>query len=365
MHKHRKELAITGLILMAAAGMWLYWKEGMPQESPAQTEAFIQKYMTNPNGTLATYLQEGSSTNPEIAAGRESLSESLGLWMQYAVLKKDKTLFRQNARVLEHYFLTPQHYLAWKLEPDGSSNIHTNALGDDLRVIGALLKAEQLWGMSSDREKAGTLTGTLLSSALVNGYMTDFHDFDRGESAQELSLVYIDSDALQLMQKAQLIDHAFYSKHIQLLENMPDDGAFYPKSFNVHNGQYTYDDSVNLIDQFLVGIHAAEIGREPEPLISFLKKEWSRSHKLYGRYDRATRASSVEYESPSVYGLAVQLALEANDKVWAGELYKHMLSLRDGNTEYPGGYVFDGDTHIFDNLLPLLAVEQWIKYSQK
>jgi len=281
------------------------------------------------------------------------------------VLKKDKTLFHQSSGVLEHYFLTPQHYLSWKLEPDGSSNTHTNALGDDLRVIGVLLKAEQLWGVSSDREKAGTLTGTLLSSALVNGYMTDFHDFARGESAQELSLAYIDSDALQQMQKAQLIDHAFYSKHIQLLENMPDDGAFYPKSFNVHNGQYTYDDSVNLIDQLLVGIHAAEIGREPEPLISFLKKEWSRSHKLYGRYDRALRTSSVEYESPSVYGLVVQLALEAKDKVWAGELYRHMLSLRDGDPEYPGGYVFDGNTHIFDNLLPLLAAEQWIKHSQK
>ncbi|WP_237391982.1 glycosyl hydrolase [Paenibacillus dendrobii] len=350
---------ITGIFLIGVTGFWLYGRDRQSEVSPIKTEAFIQKFMVNPNGTLATYLQSGSSANPEIAAGREALSESMGFWMQYALLKQDQGLFEQSYEALKRYFLTPQHYLAWKLAPDGTTNVHTNALGDDLRIIGALLKAEQLWGTAENRGLAEELTGTLVTSATVKGYWTDFHDFSRNESAQVLSLAYIDSDALNQLRQAQLIEPAFYNRHIRLLENMPNDGAFYPKSFDVMNRQYAYDDSVNLIDQLLVGLHAAEIGRRPEPLMDFLKKEWGHSHKLFGRYDRSSRESSVDYESPSVYGLAVQLALRVGDQDWAGELYKHMLSLHDGERQYNGGYVFNGNTHIFDNLLPLLATQLW------
>ena len=55
----------------------------MNESSP--TVSFVQDHMTNPNGTIATYLQDATSERADIVAGREALSESLGLWMQYAV----------------------------------------------------------------------------------------------------------------------------------------------------------------------------------------------------------------------------------------------------------------------------------------
>ncbi|MGN7359060.1 glycosyl hydrolase [Paenibacillus sp. SAF-054] len=365
MNRHRASRWLAGLLLVSAAGFWLYKEVRPHQPSPLQTEAFIKQYMTNTNGTLATYLQSGKASDPEIAAGREALSESLGFWMQHTLIQQDRGSFRQNFAILKEYFVTPQHYVAWKLEPDGTSGMHTNALGDDLRIIGALIEAGRLWEEPDVAGMAELLTKTLISSAQVNGYLTDFHDFANRTSAQTLSLAYIDSDALMQMRDARLIDEPFFGRMMQVLANMPDDGSFYPKSFNVMTGQYKYEHSVNLIDQLLVGIHAAESGRRPEPLLSFLKKEWERGHKLYGQYDRTSRSKSVDYESPSVYGLAVQLALQNGDTAWAKELYRHLLTLRDGDSQYPGGYVFSNNTHIFDNLLPLIAGECVQNISQK
>ncbi|MEC0371000.1 glycosyl hydrolase [Paenibacillus chibensis] len=365
MNKKRMSIVIAGLLLLAGTGFWLTGKDREPDRTPLQTEWFIRKDMTNPNGTLATYLQSASSKNPDIVAGREALSESMGFWLQYAVLKGDKELFRDSFGVLERSFIAPQQYAAWKLKPDGTSDVHTNALGDDLRLIGALLEAGRLWGIDEYGQMAGRLTRTLVSSTLVNGYLTDFHDFLSDDSAQILSLAYIDSGGMKQMREAGLIQESFLNRHMQLLAEMPDDGAFYPKSYNVRTGTYAYDKAVNLIDQLLVGIHAQESGRKPQALLTFLKKEWSSRHQLHGRYDRVSRTSSAAYESPSVYGLAVQLALATGDTAWAGEMYHHMLSFRDADPRYPGGYVFQGNTHVFDNLLPLVAGEFWMKYSQK
>ncbi|WP_409344029.1 hypothetical protein [Paenibacillus sp. MBLB4367] len=67
----------------------------------------------------------------------------------------------------------------------------------------------------------------------------------------------------------------------------------------------------------------------------------------------------MPYESPSVYGLAILLALRVNDKGWAEQLVKQMLTLRDQDPSYAGGYVFGGNTHIFDNLFALLGETAW------
>lgn len=101
--------------------------------------------MTNPNGTLATYLQEAQSVNPELAAGREALSESLGFWMQAALESRDLVAFEKSYDILARYFTVDGHYIVWKLNPEVGADVSTNALGDDLRIIGALLEGARIW----------------------------------------------------------------------------------------------------------------------------------------------------------------------------------------------------------------------------
>lgn len=343
-------LALTGIVFIAYSII-------QSKENPGVTTAFIEEYMTNDNGTIATYLKPASSEHPDIVAGREALSESLGLWMQYAVLSDDRSRFDDSVQLLTTYFLYQEQepYIRWKLRPDGESEVTTNALGDDFRILDALLKAFKRWGDEEYLQLAKEIGSTLQASAQTQGYFVDYHDFERNESAAMLSLVYADISALREMQNNGILSRQEYEQYQDLLSQMPSDGVFYPKTYQISSGQYKYDASVNLIDQLIVGIHLAEMDQRPKELIQFLKGEFQQNQQLVGRYNRKTRKPDAAYESPAVYGLAIILALKTNDLPWARQLHDRMIQFRGQDPAYPGGYVFDGDTHAFDNLFPVLA----------
>lgn len=343
-------------IVVSFLGIFIIWFAlSSDKEKPSLTEQFIEQHMRNENGTWATYLQEAPAVDQNIVAGREALSESLGLWMQYAVLQQDQLKLNESLDILETYFLSPQKYIYWKLHPSGQSNVSTNALGDDLRIVDSLLKAYAMWKDEKYFNVAKDIASTLRSDVWRDGYFVDFHDFKQNDSSDTLSLVYVDLSALKGMLNNSLISDSVYEQHKNLLLQMPSDGVFYPKAFKVQSKQYTYDESVNLVDQLIVGIHLTEAGQQPAELLQFLKHEFKQRHQLMGRYDRATRVPDVTYESPAVYGFAMLLALQCDDVKWAEQLQKRMLSFRDQDKAYPGGYVFDNNTHFFDNLFPLLA----------
>ncbi len=325
-------------------------------EGKESTKSFIAKKMTNPNGTLATYLREAESANPELAAGREALSESLGFWMQAALAGNDRAAFEKGFETLNRYFTADRNYIAWKLSPEGNAEVGTNALGDDLRIIGALLEGAGKWkGHPEWKTKAKSLTETLLLHSQKNGYLVDFYDFSREEAPDTLALAYVDLSTLKRLVQEEVLHEETYRRYHTLLQEMPDDGVFYPKSYNVVTGEYTYDASVNLIDQLMAAIHAGKTNRDQRALHQFLKQKFKQTGKLFGQYRRAERTEAVKYESPSVYGLAIQFALQQGDRPFAEQLYKRMLTLRGRDARYPGGYVYEANTHIFDNLLPLLG----------
>ncbi|UUZ81105.1 hypothetical protein LJK88_41370 [Paenibacillus sp. P26] len=350
--RNKIALAITCIGIGMVVAIIL--KEVHARNSTSSTQYFIERYMTNPNGTLASHLKDEASGNPNFGVGREALSESLGIWMQYAVEKKNQELFKKSYDLLKSKFLSPQGYIIWKLQPDGQSKVSTNALGDDFRMIDALLKAYDIWKQEEYVSTAKEVSTTLLS-VRNRGYFTDFHDFSINYSSNALSLVYVDTVAMQSMVQKKLIDQTIYDRHMELLKNMPVDGVFYPKLFDTNAGQYLFDEDVNLIDQLIVEIHRVELGIKTDRLIPFLKNEWDQNHQLMGRYNRKSQKAVVPYESPSVYGLAVLLALKLNDLAWAQQLNSQMLSFRDKDLSFKGGYVFDQNTNIFDNLIPLLA----------
>lgn len=350
----RKAVWIGLCILLGAAlgiGGWLTRAGG-----ENLTKRFIMTHMTNPNGTLATYLQGADSVVPELAAGREALSESLGFWMQAALASDDLAEFERSYEQLVQYFIASEpRYIAWKLSGEGEAQVSTNALGDDLRIIGALLEGARKWEEHPEWiETARQLTNTLLSRSEKNGYLVDFYDFARAEAPDTLSLAYVDLPVLEALMQAGLLDKEAYGRYHALLQDMPDDGVFFPKSYNVVSGEYTYVSEVNMIDQLLVAIYAGETTKA-QSLHSFLKREYEQTGMVAGQYRRADRTAAVDYESSSVYGLAIVYSLQQGDPVFANKLYEQMQRLRGQDERYPGGYVFEGNTHIFDNLLPLLG----------
>jgi hypothetical protein len=322
------------------------------------TEQFVRTYMINPSGTIASYLQDAPSTDPNVVAGREALSESLGLWLEYGIVMKDQKLFAEMTEQLRSKFMSPLGHIYWKLDKNGISHVTTNALGDDLRIVRTLLQAYELWNDQADLQLAKKLTTYLMDKTRLEGYLVDFYDEANHYYSPTLSLVYVDVDAFKLMKKHQLMNSDDYDKYIAILEHMPKGTLFYPKLYEIQSGKYTYDEKVNLIDQLIVALHLGETGMDNKPLLQFLQEQYAQHHKIYGAYDRHTLQPSVQYESPAVYALAILLALQQNDTEWAEKWHKRMLYFQTQHGKYAGGYVFDNNTHAFDNLFPLLAEAQ-------
>ncbi|WP_018751764.1 hypothetical protein [Paenibacillus sanguinis] len=358
----RKGLWLLFLIIIIVAVMFEGRRSYFAlQASP--TEQFIKRHMMNANGTLATFLQEGVSDTPEIPAGREALSESLGLWMQYAVLKDDKALFESGYETLKQWFVAPEGYIAWKLTEDGQSMVHTNALVDDFRIIEALYEATYKWNREAYGTLADQLSSTVTDFLLREGTFVDYYDFSLQDSGSNISLSYLNMPAMAHMVYSGELAQSVYQRHKALLKDMPNDGRFYPKSYDPVANRYTYDDTINLIDQLLVALNVVDNGGDPAPLFTFIQTEFTQRQQIMGRYSRAGQPVAP-YESPAVYGLSILLALRLNDVEFASQLYDRMLKFRGQDHTYPGGYVFDRNTHLFDNLYPLIAEQQLLEQTR-
>lgn len=320
-----------------------------------KTETFIAAYMTNPNGTLATYLADNPGTSPDMAHGREALSEALGLWLLYAVEKDDKDLFEKHYTVLKQYFVTPQGFVYWKLTPAGIAEVSTNALVDDLRIVDSLLAADRKWGNAEWKETALTIGRFLASHLVKNGMLVDFFDQKFNNSPDTLTLSYLDLPSLDRLGTAGILPASVLQQAYLVIGQSPSDGVFYPKSYDVRTRQYQYDSTVNLIDQLLVALQLRHSGMPSSNLIAFLKQEFAQKGMINGTYDRQFRLAKGAFESPAVYALLIIYCIETGDRQFAVSLYERMAAFRQTSGTYQGGYVSGSNTHIFDNLYPQIA----------
>ncbi|MFJ8246243.1 glycosyl hydrolase family 8 [Peribacillus asahii] len=321
------------------------------------TERFIKEFLMERNGLIHTNLKN-TDADVSVPAGEDSLSESLGLWMTYSIEKGDTALFAQSYQALESFFLTNDDVIAWKIEENGQQQVTTNALIDDLRIIGALLDASERWDASQYKQTALQIGEAVVKHNQYNGYLTDFYDGNTNQTSNSITLSYMDMDTIQ-----KLYDYGVVPKHVftqmsNLAEEIPDNQIFYPLSYRIVDQQFVYADEVHMIDQLYIAYHQAIQGHVSQPFLLFLKKEIEKGH-IYGRYIRNTAEPAVSFESPALYGLAIMYCLEIGEKETAMKIYDRMqqFKIQDKTNHYVGGFVdmSTGDTHIFDNLFPLLA----------
>ncbi|CAM4375009.1 hypothetical protein [Paenibacillus tarimensis] len=327
------------------------------------TETFIQSHMYNSNGTIATRLSSTqSSSDPNMAGGRESLSESLGLWMTYAVLKNDAALFKSGFDQLQRNYLSTSGLVYWKLSADGTSGVTTNALIDDHKIIDALYSANQKWGNPEYKLLADKLSTYSRMNNGRNGLFTDYYDENSGYVSESVTLSYIVPTALKRMYNARQIDKSVMNQNLNLLKTMPTDGTFFPKNYNIKTKQFTYDSTVNMIDQMYIALHRAQNGLASPALYKLVKKDFYAYKYLVAGYNRASAAPSVTFECPALYGLTIMYALETGDRSFALDLYNRMIVWRvnDPQDSMYGGYVSGGDSYSFDNLYALLAEQALI-----
>lgn len=338
-----------------------------PEVPEGKTEEFIHQWLKNDNGTIATYIQDSGEVDEDLVQGRETLAETVGLWMFYSLKEDDQALFDEAYDQLEDYFLERDGFVNWKLTENGRSEVSTNALIDDIRIMDALLIASERWEDDQYTETARSISEYLTANNINNGIYTDFYEREDEYASADITLAYIDIQAMNHMADHGLLDAGAVEETANVLREAPLDNGFYPMSYNVEEDSYSFDDNVNIIDQAITAYHHAQAGNPSEEFLGFIRGEMNDRGLVHGMYDRETRNPTVSYQSPAVYGYLILYTLEAGEEDLAQAIYEQMkeFQITDEDSQYYGGYsIDDGDTHIFDNLVPLLA-EQEIKMNEE
>lgn len=330
--------------------------------APNPTEQFVQQHFINDNGTMATYIHETAQQDADFVKGREALSETLGLWMEYAVLMEDKVMFADAFAVLQTYFLEEEGFIHWKLLENGKSEVSANALVDDLRIIRALLEADALWPHQAYHSTAINISDYLAVHHMTAGIWTDFYDEKYDQPSEKLTLSYVEPEALGQMHGRKMLPADVYNRMMELLIELPKEEVFFPKFYHAQEKTYTFDEEVNMIDQALVALNLAKADVSTEQFQVFLWQEIEDKRKIYGKYERKSMRADADYESPAVYGFLILYSLEIRDEALTKRLYNCMKLLQNRNGKYEGAYaVAAGNTHIFDQLVPLLAETQMVQ----
>jgi hypothetical protein len=246
--------------------------------------------------------------------------------------------------------------VSWKIDRNKASG--TNALIDDFRIMGCLNEAASLWG-NSEYGKTAVQIGKALEKYNTNdGYFTDYYDAASHAASKTVTLSYVSPGALQMLREQGIIDEKTENRNLDVLNLAPLKNGFLPKSFNTETKEYKYDSEVNVIDQLYAAVNLKRGDDKAAALSKWIINEFKSRGQLYGRYSADTKEPAVQYESPSVYALAVLFLTEQKaDPAVIKPLYERMTSFETLETLKPdyGGYMSGGDTHSFDNLLPLLA----------
>lgn len=209
---------------------------------------------------------------------------------------------------------------------------------------------------------ADRIGDSIKMNQLVGGIPADFYDYDHDWTSESLTLSYLNLVALALMVERGTLEPEAYERSYALLEDLPQRSGFFPFSYDLRRREYQFHRAVNLIDQLYIVYHRQQAGITSPEFWSVLKEAYHRDGVIYGKLESNSGEPAVAYESPAVYGLAILAAVEAGDTAFADELHRRMtrLQVRNPRSPYYGGYVFAHDTHIFDNLIPLLA--EWKLY---
>lgn len=146
----------------------------------AGTQEFVLQAMMNEQGGMYTEYpaEESGSGHP---AGKDVLSESQGLLMQYALATDEKELFDRVYRFAKQQ-MQAEGLFAWYVAEGEMAG--SNAFLDDLRIYGALLEADKKWGgYGQDALEVGN--ALLQKNCSKEGFVS-FYDFSSKRMGNEI-----------------------------------------------------------------------------------------------------------------------------------------------------------------------------------
>ncbi len=316
------------------------------------TEEFILTDMTDDQGGIHSSYNSGSAKQ---TMESDVLSESQGVFLEYAVQTENKELFDKTLQFVINEMWN-SGMVSWRVSNGKSDQV--NALIDDLRIYASLVQANDLWG--GYQEQIDEYENSILQYGINEDHYIDFYDFEYEEAADRFTLCYGDLKTMkQLASKNETYKAAYDFAHEIVVDGMiSEEFPLYYSWYHYKTGQYENTD-LNMSEAMVTLLHLAQIGELPDKTVNWLKKE------LYGdgiraRYDiDGNVVKGYGYESTATYALVAMIGQEIGNQDITGKALKKMEKMRIRDTEYKynGAFGNENGTGItsFDQVMPMLA----------
>ncbi|WP_194189967.1 glycosyl hydrolase [Clostridium chrysemydis] len=362
---------ITGIVLFAFLILLIGVRAIMPYIIPIESKVvfnnnpvsdretilfdFIKKDMTNQNGGIKTNFKKELSEG-DITKGDAVLSESEGMMLQYYLDRGDTLNFNKTLEFIKDDLKLKNGLVSWRLE--GDKKAESSATIDDLRIVKALLLADERFKGIKYRMEAISISNSIYKNLVVDDSLIDFED-PSGKS-KKTTLCYLDLPTLKYLNN---IDSKwkFVFKNAKTVINngfISDKVPLYSKYYENDTKKYDTENPDTLLSSIII-LNKAEIGDDVSKSVNFIKEKFKKDGAIYAVYDRNTGEKASKVESTSIYSLLLRIASKVNDT----ELYNLALNkledfqVLNKDSEIYGGY---GDpntltVYSFDNLNALLA----------
>lgn len=315
------------------------------------TEKFIIDKFTNSDGGIRTSLIEEENK----ITGNDVLSESQGIMLQFAVLKNNKELFNNTLNYVNKY-MNNDDLASWVVE-DGIGN-RVNSVLDDLRIYKALKDGNGKFG-KYDKELI-KYRNAIYKYNVNRNNLIDSYDFKYKEKANRLTLCYADLKTLNDISNEDKRFIKIYDNSLNVVKKgyINEEFPFYYNYYDYRDKSYDKN-SINSAEGMMTLLHLAEIGELPDTTVTWLKEKIKYTG-IFGRYNvDGSVVDGYEYESTSVYAIAVLIGNEVDDKDLINLALGKMTEMRINNTksQFNGAFGNEDGTGIysFDQCMALTA----------
>lgn len=335
------------------------WNDNFNPPEEKMLFDFIEKDLSKSGyGIYTNYIDKISEG--DITKGHSVLSESEGLMMLYSVNANNKELFDEHFDIVKGMRLK-NGLISWRKE--GNENSPSSATIDELRIIKALLLANNRWNSFYYKFYAINIANSLLKHAEENETLVDYIDnYGKGNTT---TLCYLDLPTMKLLSQVDKKWEGIYEKSNSIIENgkISEEVPLYRKVFYEETQKYDEEENVDFLLSTIVILNRIEAGENEEASIKWIKEKFKKDGFLVATYNTKNGDATSQIESPSIYSNVTLIANHIGDK----ELFNKAIDklkyyqIKNKDSVLYGGFGDEktNSVYSFDNLNALLAFQKY------
>lgn len=370
MNKQKKN--IYGIVFFIILIVLIFIKVSMPYVLPLDSNVkysdnpvshreeillkFIDNKLTNSSGGIKTNYVDKKSEG-DITKGNAVLSESEGMMLIYYLERNEKENFDKVLNYIENNMILDNNLISWRVE--GNNKNQTSATIDDLRIVKALLLANERWGKFHYRKLAIKISRAINEKLLDVDVLSDFYD---GYGKSDITtLCYIDLPTLDYLSNIDYKWKKVYSGSLKLLNDgyISNKVPLYRTNYNRKTKKYDNENTTDTLLSLICILNKLELNQSAKSSIDWIENKFKKDEAIYSKYNVSNGEKASDIESTSIYALLVRIGYQSKNKNLYNMALRKLESFQvlDKKSELYGAY---GDTNTlnvysFDNLNALLA----------